>query len=121
VFQSIAGTCYYLYIKVKVILLLGFINKHHAMRTHDEYKYSSTILNLVIRWRSVDSFMLLRIYPRGTASCTHRIGGSTCPKAGLDVTEKRKIIASVWNRILGRSARSLFAITTELPHLFVYM
>jgi hypothetical protein len=56
-----------------------------------------------------------------TASCTHRIGGRVAPKAGLDVTEKKKYLTLAGNRILGRSVRSLVTVPTELSRLVIYI
>jgi hypothetical protein len=57
-----------------------------------EWRYSSTILDLGIRWRLVVSFTPLLLYPRGKSPGTLWIGGWVGPRVGLDAVEKKKIL-----------------------------
>jgi hypothetical protein len=57
-----------------------------------EWKYSSTILKLDIRWRWVVSFTPQPLYPGETAPGTLWIGGWVGPRTGLDDVERRKIL-----------------------------
>jgi hypothetical protein len=50
---------------------------------------------------------------------THWIGGWVGPRAGLEAATKRKSPSPCWKSNLGRLARSLVAIPTELPRLHV--
>jgi hypothetical protein len=55
-----------------------------------EWRYSSTILDLGIRWRLVVNFTPQPLYPGERAAGTHWIGGWVGPRAGLDAVEKRR-------------------------------
>jgi hypothetical protein len=57
-----------------------------------EWMYSSTILDLGTRWRSVVSFTPQPLYPWEIVASTHCIGGWVGPRTGLDVVEKRNIL-----------------------------
>jgi hypothetical protein len=62
-----------------------------------EWRYSFTILNLSSRWRLVVSFTSRPLYPGETATGTRWMGGWVGSRAGLDVVEKRKSVASARN------------------------
>jgi hypothetical protein len=62
-------------------------------RRMGEWRYSSTILDLGTRWRWVVSYTPRPLYPEEILPGTHWIGGWVGPRAGLDVVEKRKILA----------------------------
>jgi hypothetical protein len=61
-----------------------------------EWKYSSTILDLGVRWRWVASFTALPCYPWETAPGTHWTGGWMGPRAGVDIMEKRRVSFPYW-------------------------
>jgi hypothetical protein len=81
-----------------------------------EWRYSSTILDLSIRWRSVVSFTLQSLYPRGKAPGTHWTRGWVGPRGGLDVVEKVKILPLPQFEPR-TSSLQLAAIRTELSGL----
>jgi hypothetical protein len=56
-----------------------------------ELRYSSTILNLVTRWRWVIGFMPLPLYSWERDPGAHWIGGWVGHRVGLDTEEKAKI------------------------------
>ena len=49
------------------------------------------VLNLGTRWRQVVNFTSESLYPRKRTPGTHQREGWMGPRAGLDVSEKRKI------------------------------
>jgi hypothetical protein len=57
--------------------------------------------------------------PRGKPHIMRCFGGSVGPKAGLDAVEKKNIFSlpGIEPRLLGRQARSVIAILTELSQL----
>jgi hypothetical protein len=55
-----------------------------------EWRYSSTIIDLGIRCRSVVSFTPLPFYPRERSLGNHYIGSCVGPRAVLDAVEKTK-------------------------------
>jgi hypothetical protein len=61
------------------------------MKTYSGMKYSSIILYLDTGWNWVVSFTPLSLYPQKTSPCARCIWGWVGSKAGLYVTEKRKI------------------------------
>jgi hypothetical protein len=78
-------------------------------------RYSSTILNLGPRHRWVFSFTKLPLYTRGEppVSIVRRLGGPQI-RSGRYRKEKKSLPPVVKPRILGRPARSLVAVPTEL-------
>jgi hypothetical protein len=61
-----------------------------------EWEYSSTILDLSTRWRSVVGFMALSTLPqenRLISAGTHFIGGKVVPRSDVDTVEKRKMLS----------------------------
>jgi hypothetical protein len=71
-----------------------------------------------LRW--VVNFTSRPLYLRGKSPFTNRTGGWVGPRAGLDVTEKRKISFPCRESNPGRPACSLVAIPTELSRLLTY-
>jgi hypothetical protein len=61
------------------------------MKTYEEWRYSSSILDLGTRSRCMVKFMPLPLYPRGTRPRypLNRRLGALC-RAGLDAMEKKK-------------------------------
>jgi hypothetical protein len=57
----------------------------------EEWRCSSTILDLGTIWRLVVSFTLLPLYPGVIVPGSNRRSGCVGPKVGLDAVEKRKI------------------------------
>jgi hypothetical protein len=57
-----------------------------------EWRCSSSIFDLVIRWRNVVSFKPVPLNTQKIASGTHWMGGSVGRRAGPDSMEKRKIL-----------------------------
>jgi hypothetical protein len=80
----------------------------------EEWRYSTTILDLGTIWSSVVSFTPRQLYLRERAPGTHWIGGWVGPTARLDVMEKRKYLVPAGNRI---PAVQAVAILTELSLL----
>jgi hypothetical protein len=78
----------------------------------EEWRYSSTVLILGVRWRRVVSFTPLPLYRRGNNTLYVLVS----PRAGEDVMENRKIslLDRIEPRLLGRPVRSLVDITAEL-------
>jgi hypothetical protein len=58
----------------------------------EEWKYSSVILDLGARWRSVVSFRTYLLYSRRYSHYTHWKGGWVGPRATPNATEKRKFL-----------------------------
>jgi hypothetical protein len=63
------------------------------MKTYGEWRYSSTILDLTIRWSFVPSFTPWSLNPLGQNRGIHRIGGWVDPRTDLDTAEKRRILS----------------------------
>jgi hypothetical protein len=63
------------------------------MKTYGKRSYSSSVLDLGIRWRRVVSSMLRTFYPEERAPGTHWIRGWVGSRAGLDTVEKRRYLA----------------------------
>jgi hypothetical protein len=59
--------------------------KHHTMKTCGDWRYNSTILDLVTRWRWVVSFI-----PGERAPSTRWLRGWVGPRAGLHAVKNRK-------------------------------
>jgi hypothetical protein len=83
----------------------------------EEWRYSSTILNLGTRGEWSDS-RLGRFTPWEIVPGTHWIGGWVGPRAGLDAMEKRKISFPCWESNPGsHPAYRAVTIPTELSRL----
>jgi hypothetical protein len=76
--------------KGKVVLVLNWLSTCHE--DMEEWRYSSTILDLGTIWGWVVSFTSLQLYPGERAPGTHWIGGWVGPTVGLDAMEKRQIL-----------------------------
>jgi hypothetical protein len=63
-----------------------------------EWRYSSTILDLGIRWIRLVNFAPLQLYPPETAFGTYCRGVWLGSRIGLDVLEKRKYLAPTGKR-----------------------
>jgi hypothetical protein len=57
-----------------------------------EWRYSSTIRDLLSRWWGVVSFTPLPLYPGERAHGTHCVGGWVDPRDGLDDVEMRTFL-----------------------------
>jgi hypothetical protein len=81
-----------------------------------EWRYNSTILSLVTRWRWVVSFMPLPLYSQ--YPLYRRLVG---PRAGLDVMEEknRLPLLGIELQLLSCPACNLVALPTELPQLHI--
>jgi hypothetical protein len=73
----------------------------------EEWRYSSTILDLSTRCCWVVSFMLWLLYSEETAASTHCIGVWLSPRAGLDAVQYWNISCPCWDGNPGCPARSL--------------
>jgi hypothetical protein len=62
-----------------------------------EWRYGAIILDLNIRRRLLVSFTLLLLYLREKATAIQWIEGWVGHRAGLDVTEERKISCPCWD------------------------
>jgi hypothetical protein len=86
-------------VSIKFLTLLCFLlfsygrGKVVPLHGHEDiWKSEDTsllILNLSTRCRGVISFMPQPLYPKGSASGTHRVGGWVDPRTGVDALEKR--------------------------------
>jgi hypothetical protein len=78
-----------------------------------EWRYSSTVLDLGIRWGLVVSFTPLPLYPGKIAPCTDWIRGWVVSSADLDAVEQRKLSCSSLESNPGHPARSpsLFSLS----------
>jgi hypothetical protein len=70
------------------------------MKTYGDWKYSSTIFDLITRYRWVAASHPCRFIPGERAPGTHWIGGWLGPRVGLDAEKRKKIIAPTGNRII---------------------
>jgi hypothetical protein len=90
------------------------------MKTYGEWRCSSTILNLVTRWKWVVSLTLLLLYPWGESlpySLDRRLGEPQS-LSGRYAEEKNLFpLPGIESRFLGRPARSLVATPIELSRL----
>jgi hypothetical protein len=83
----------------------------------EEWKYRSTILNPGTRWRWVVSFKLRHALSRGSNPGTHWVGPE---KSGRCGEEKNVLhLPGIQPQFLGRPARGLFAIRTEISGLLL--
>jgi hypothetical protein len=83
------------------------------MKTYGEWRYSSTILELGIKWRWVVSFTSRPLYFKERTTGTHWIGGLIGPRASLDIAEYRKSLSLASYRTPGRpaSVQSLYRLS----------
>jgi hypothetical protein len=58
-----------------------------------ERRYSSTFLDLGIKWRIVSTLCPGRYTPRERALDTHWLGSLVGPRAGLEAVKKREIVS----------------------------
>jgi hypothetical protein len=84
-----------------------------------EWRYSSTILDLGIRWMWVVSVTPRPLYSRGGVTGTRWIGGWVDPRVGLDAVDKRKILPLPGSKLWSSSPYSV-TIPTELFQLLSY-
>jgi hypothetical protein len=76
----------------KVKVKSNFLTKHHAMKAYGGVEiYLHSFFDLGTRWRWVESFMPLPLYPQGKSPWYPLYRGLVGPRAVLDVVVKRKI------------------------------
>jgi hypothetical protein len=85
-----------------------------------EWRYSSTFLNLGIRWSWLVSFRHVPLSSGGNNSGAHSIGGWVALISGLDVTEKERNLLPlprIEHRLFGPPFHSLVATLIKLSWL----
>jgi hypothetical protein len=118
VYQCFGWTYYFHFQwKVKVNVSLDLI-KHRGM----EMRYDSAILDLGSRWRWVVCFTILPLYSWGMDSrypLDRRLGGSQSLYGGCGEDKNLFQLPGIKPQFLGRPARNIVAISTELSRLHI--
>jgi hypothetical protein len=82
------------------------------MRTYrGEWRYSSIVLDLSTRWRSLVSFTPMPLYSRGCRPSTHWIGGWMGFRAGLDVGNRTmafQVVTRHYNDSISKTVTFIF-------------
>jgi hypothetical protein len=68
------------------------------MKIYGVWKYGSSILDLVSRWRWVFGFTPRQLYPRERYTCTHCVGGWWVPQPVWTLCSREKSLAPAGNR-----------------------